>query len=342
MPDRLQRQFQGLSNWDGLNLFREKVNAFVGVADANCLLSSRTKELMRFSSLLMFSRCRRVLVSDLTWPPYVFCLAEEARRRNAKFNVVSISKSVLSGEADRESVADAIADEYMRLNCDGLFLPALSHLGVKLPIEIIADKIRANGALRFLVLDASQAAGQVPLDSLAKTADLAFFGTHKWISSFTPLGIATLARHESRAFILDSAKRWLQNGLIQDPLWQFVDGKQELHFGETVNLTPIFCAGGAILDAENETTSSLHHLHEPTDALCNGWNRMPISKCLQSKILMLQRNSECREKQLLRREFAKHGVSVTTYDGGKCRISIPMSGLCGNSIEKLNRALSSV
>ena len=342
LPDPLQQQFRGLCIWNGLDAFRNQISQFVSLDFPDCLLSSRTKELVRFSSMLMFSRCRRVLTSDLTWPPYQTYLAEEARRRNAGLFVVSVENSILSGKATRESVAERIAKEYRRLNCDGLFLPAVSHFGINLPIETIARNLRATDGLRFFVLDASQAAGQIRLESLVKAADFAFFGTHKWLRSLTPLGIGTLGRHESRAFILDSGKRWLHKGLVQDPLWQFLDDERELVFGETVNLTPIFCAAGAIHDAGGDTACLHNHWGDVASSFHNGWKKLPIAECLQSKIMMLQREMKCWDKQSLRRAFAKQGVSVTTYADGKCRLSIPPSGLCKNSIEILNSAISSI
>jgi len=342
LPDRLQRRYQNLGTWAGLGDFRKQVNNFVGVDRTQCLFSSRTKELMRFSAKLMFSRCRRVMISDLTWPPYQNILTEEAKRRNAELKVVSLEKRILSRCVDSESVAETIASEYCRLNCDGLFLPAISHLGIKLPIEMIAKKIRGRAELRFFVIDASQAAGQISLERSVKQSDFTFFGTHKWMRSFTPLGIAAIAREESQPFVLESAKRWVKEGAIVDPLWRFIDCDQTDRFGETVNLTPIFAAAGAIHDSEIVSSPPLNVSSKTITALCNGWEQIPISAKLQSQIVLLQREGEARDKEKLRRQFAKKGVSLTTYDCGKCRLSIPLEGLNEHSFQTLRQALASI
>jgi len=48
--------------------------------------------------------------------------------------------------------------------CDGVFLSAVSNLGVRLPVAKIVRALKATGHLRFVVVDGAQELNHIPTD----------------------------------------------------------------------------------------------------------------------------------------------------------------------------------
>ncbi|MGB7326742.1 MAG: aminotransferase class V-fold PLP-dependent enzyme [Rubripirellula sp.] len=343
LPDHVRHRYAGLQSWSGISETRRIIRQFVGSENSRIALSSRTSELMAVAARLQFSRCRRVLVTDLTWPAYEHALQHQAEKRGGKIEVVSLRASIHEDGKDSEQIVQQLVKRFEQMNCDGLFLPAISHHGVRLPVERIVAAIRKRCDVRFVTVDAAQAAGQIDVRPLASVADFLLFGTHKWLRSFVPFGIGHYGRIESRRFIGDSIQRWIQNEQITDPVWRFIDGGQREKFGETVNLAALFTVAGAIQDAREESrpecSSTLRRLPSPIA----DWQRVETSKDLESKIVLFENKKKAEfDAELLKQRFTRQGVAVTTYAGGVVRVSLPIAGLDVESTSVLSRALEMV
>ena len=70
---------------------------------------------------------------------------------------------------------------FIEHGCDGLFLPAVSNLGIRLPIRELVQAIGRRAELRFVVIDGAQALAHVPLELNRDYGDLLLAGCHKWL-----------------------------------------------------------------------------------------------------------------------------------------------------------------
>ena len=236
-------------------------------------------------------------------------------------------------------------NEYLKHGCDGLFLPAVSNHGIQLPVEAILKTIRANAKLRFSVVDAAQAINHVDIGWARGTADFIFCGTHKWLRSYEPMAFGYFALPNSLSFISDSIDREIHGNPMTDSLMR-ISESADSHIEETVNLSPLFAAFGALKDAEKATRApAVDQVRTVVeDAIARaGWKSLFPSQEFQSRILLLKQPRLQKTKSgEIRKALSRFGVAATDYPGGVCRISLPrtinetQAELLENSLVSLN------
>jgi hypothetical protein len=164
-------------------------------------------------------------------------------------STVPIRDMVLKGKASEEEVLGAIRGYYLRERCDGLFLTAVSHLGVRLPVERLVRSLEAASDLRFVIIDGAQEFAHVSAEIRNDYCDLYLTGCHKWLQAYQPMGLAFYGRRRSRLQIETAASHLLRTGELNDPLLQF-STQLESHAlddrTETVNLACLFTCQGAV------------------------------------------------------------------------------------------------
>jgi len=134
------------------------------------LLANRSTQLMKLAARLQFQPCRNVLVTDIGWPPYHDLLAAEAVRTGRALTVAPVRDLAMQGQATDEEILDLVRTHYVRERCDGLFLTAVSHLGVRLPVEKLVRSLEAASPPRFVVIDGAQEFCHVSADLRNDTA----------------------------------------------------------------------------------------------------------------------------------------------------------------------------
>jgi hypothetical protein len=233
-------------------------------------------------------------------------------------------------------VATYLAEAFVAQRCDGLFLPAVDHLGIRLPVRLIVEAIQRRRELRFVLIDAAQAFCHVPLDECLSVADFAVAGIHKWLGAYLPTGIGLFGHRQSRELIERSVKRLRTSGRLSDPLLHFTEqidtGEMDGH-SETATLANLFACAGAVRD----------HRVRPARALASaaGWplsglslpeslrEWRPLTPCpaMQSRIVLLEAaDSPTRPASAdsVRRCWLREGLVITGYDGGLVRVSRPL------------------
>ena len=105
---------------------------------------------MKLAAELLFRLCRNVLVTDLTWPSYRYILDRTGGRAENQLTTLSLRKRILRDKLQPDELIEQVVRSFLRQGCDGLFLPAVDNLGVRLPVERIvrAIKERTRVALR--------------------------------------------------------------------------------------------------------------------------------------------------------------------------------------------------
>ena len=131
---------------------------------------------------------------------------------------VAVRRQVLRQDADCRALVDLLCQTFIEHGCDGLFLPAVSNLGVRLPIREIVQAIGSRAELRFVALDGAQSLAHVPLELDRNYCDLLLAGCHKWLRAYNPLGVAFYGHPRSTQYIHDTVQRLMASRRIDDPL----------------------------------------------------------------------------------------------------------------------------
>ena len=142
---------------------------------------------------LPFAEGDRLLIGDCEHPGVVSACVELARRQNLAIDVLPV-KHLRGDQAHCDAaVLEAITQTLTRRTR----LVVLSHLlwntGQVMPIAAVADQLSQHPHQPFLLVDAAQSFGQIPVDEAAAAADIYAFTGHKWACGPEGLGGVALS-----------------------------------------------------------------------------------------------------------------------------------------------------
>lgn len=352
--DETQASYPGLASWRGVGSLKESLRALaISSPGLPVLLANRSAQLMKLAARLLYRPCENVLVTDLGWPPYHDVLAAEAARAGANLTSVPVRDMALHGQAGEDEIVEAILTNYLRQRCDGLFLTAVSHQGVRQPVERLVRSLEAVAEPRFVVIDGSQEFCHVSADLRHEYCDLYLAGCHKWLQAYHPMGLAFYGRRRSRFVIETVLDQLVFKGELDDPLLRFSTQLETDRLDsrtETVNLACLFSCQGAVADALEEPRTPSRSLPRRLDSLtvaagvaaASGWQPLLPPPAFRTGILLLQAERETSRAlpaTHLRHAFSERGVALTAYDGGVVRLSMPAQGWQPGELERLQGAL---
>ncbi len=353
LPSSIRGAYPGLTDWRGIAALKDSLRNYVQLpSQARVLFASRSAQLMKLAATLLCRPCRNILVTDLGWQPYHDILASECQRTNRRMTLARLHDRIVSDQMDANDVAEWLSEVYQKNGCDGLFLPVVSNLGIRLPIKQITEAIVRSAKVRFVVLDGAQDIGHTQPPHAAEFADFYLAGTHKWLGSHLPLGLAFHCPARSWGPVDAILHDNLAYGLIDDPLLKYAAdaGNQS---GETVNFSPLFAAHGAVgdaavVDAESEAPFAvrLRNVDAVAEAASSAkWHpRLPHSS-LRGGILLLQAQpgkARSLSPEALRSKFHRFGISLTAYEQGVARLSMPAVALDPTELDWLRAAFQDV
>ena len=356
-PKTLQHRYPALRSWQGLAHLKRGMKQLTGAGpNSRVLVASRSAELMRFASAQFFGPCRNVMTTDLSWPNYQRILQREARRTGNRVTLVRLRRQLIRDRLDCRALIVQLVDAFVRCGCDGLFLPAVDNLGVRLPVGEIVRAIARRAEIRFVVVDGAQAIGHVPLQLAESGCDMLLAGCHKWLRAYNPMGVAFYGHPRTAQSLDTTLRRWLKSRRIDDPLLrisQELEGERLSRYGETVNLLPLFTAQGAVNDALRHTarldliriqqTANADRLFEL--ASDTHWTAVQTAECLRSGICLLQASRrDCVElsPERMRMAFHELGLAVTTYRSGLVRLSMPTAPWTEEEQQRLAACLAAI
>jgi hypothetical protein len=346
-------RYPGLACWRGEGALKQSLRLLVGSrSDLPVLLANRSAELMRFAARLLCRSCRNVLVTDLGWPAYHEILFDEYRKALRGVTTVPVRDAILQGRITEDEVVEVIRREFRRRRCDGLFLTAVSNLGLRLPVERIVRAVEAAGRTWFTVVDGAQDFCHVSADLASEFCDLYLAGSHKWLGAYHPMGLGFYGRRRSRSFIETLLAKCLRTGEIDDPLLRF---SAQLEAGspgetETVSLASLFACQGAVADAVVAPADGLPRRLANASALGAaaaeaGWRPLLPTSALRTGILLLQAERQGRREsppEEVRSAFFERGVALTAYEAGIIRLSMPVNAWRPGEVEYLGAMLREV
>lgn len=337
-PSLFQNRYPGLTSWAGVGELKSALRGLLGTpSDLPLLLAHRSAVLMRLAARLLFHPCRNVLVTDLGWPGYHDILLDVARRTGRTVTVVPLRDRVFGGRAGADEIVEEVRRRYSSAKCDGLFLPAVSNLGVRLPLEAIVRSVDAKHEVRFVVVDGAQDFCHAGADLGAGFCDLYLSGCHKWLGAYHPLGIACYGRRRSVGVIETTLDHLAATGEIDDPLLRFSAHLEFARFeppGETVSVVPLITCRGAVedevrarADRPRRQRQRLDNVRVTVDRVrSTGWEPLLPDPALRSGIILLRAERRAVRgltPETLRSAFQDTGVALTAYPGGYVRVSMP-------------------
>ena len=142
---------------------------------------------------LPFTEGDRLLIGDCEHPGVVSACVELARRQNLAIDVLPVKQ--LRG--DQAHCDAAVLEAINQTITPRTRLVVLSHLlwntGQVMPIAAVADQLNQHPQQPFLLVDAAQSFGQIPVDEAAAAADIYAFTGHKWACGPEGLGGVALS-----------------------------------------------------------------------------------------------------------------------------------------------------
>jgi len=331
-PSTYRERFPGLHTWAGVAGLKHSIRQLARAPDDwQVLLASRSLSLVHLASSCMLRACRNVLATDLSWPTYEQVLKAKARRTGNRITTVPLRDGILNRGWTVDDVAEYLAKAFVEQRCDGLFLPAVDHLGIRLPIRKAVEAICQQSELRYCFLDAAQAFCHVPLDDCMEFADFIVAGSHKWMGAYLPTGIGLFGRRRSRAM----TERYVRHrGRTDDPLLSFTEqldtGILDSH-SETANLTSIFACAGAVSEQQSSLAFLTRHMPLSDHAVellprpPGEWRTLRPVSGMRSRICLLESvGSELADMSAdaLRRAWLAAGCIVSAYPSGIVRVAI--------------------
>nr|WP_115095179.1 aminotransferase class V-fold PLP-dependent enzyme [Synechococcus sp. UW106] len=142
---------------------------------------------------LPFADGDRLLISDCEHPGVVCACVELARRQNLAIDLLRVKH--LRG--DQAHCDAAVIEAIAQALTPRTRLVVLSHLlwntGQVMPIAAVAEQLNQHLQQPFLLVDAAQSFGQIPVEEAAAAADIYAFTGHKWACGPEGLGGVALS-----------------------------------------------------------------------------------------------------------------------------------------------------
>ena len=355
-PANYRTRFPGLRTWGGVKELKTALGAYVGLSKNSCpLLAGRSTNLMRLSARLLFRGGNRIVTTDLTWPSYEKILEREGTKVNGRIECLRVRAGILRGEISGANFMDLVLNRFIAAKCSGVFLPGISHDGLRLPIADLVHALHKLACPAFIVVDGAQAVGHVPLDLSQIPCDFYLGGCHKWMGSHLPLGIGFCPNPATRSEIENECSQLIGRGSLDDPLMAFVHsietGRQR-RFTETVNLSPLFSCRGALEDQTINGPIDGHYRRRRANAdlvrriaRMTGWIPfLPAEEFRSASVLLRATSSIVRgwSPTTIRERFHQRGIALTCYDRGIVRMAMPSVPFSANDIGLLIQALALV
>jgi L-cysteine/cystine lyase len=137
----------------------------------------------------------QLLISDCEHPGVVAACQELARREGLEIRWLPVLE--LCRTHDQSTLAAAVLASLEQALTAQTRLVALSHLlwnsGSVMPITTVADRLKQHPNQPWLLVDAAQSMGSIPVEEAAAAADIYAFTGHKWCCGPEGLGGVALS-----------------------------------------------------------------------------------------------------------------------------------------------------
>ena len=170
----------------------------------------------------------RILIGDCEHPGVVAACHELARRHHLQIDCLPV-QDIRGGRADQITTDAAVLASLQRNLKPDTRLVVLSHLlwntGQLMPIAAVAAALQAHPNQPYLLVDAAQTMGQIPVAEAASAADIYAFTGHKWACGPEGLGGVAL----SERVLAEASPTLIGWRSLQDETKAVVDDPDPFH-----------------------------------------------------------------------------------------------------------------
>ena len=213
-----------------------------------------------------------ILISDCEHPGVVAACQELARRQRLEIHTLPV-KQFRQGRDEQVKTDDDVLSVLAQRLTNRTRLVVLSHLlwntGQLMPIAAVAAQLQAHPAQPYLLVDAAQSVGQIPVSEAARAADIYAFTGHKWACG--PEGLGGVA--VSERVLNDSQPTLIGWRSLQDETRAVADDPDPFHhdsrrFEVATSCVPLMSGLRRSLDlldqegSENDRINSIRALSE--------------------------------------------------------------------------------
>ncbi len=146
---------------------------------------------------LPLNKKERILISDCEHPGVVAACRELARRKGLAIDILQVQK-LRQGSINEDINDELVLKELEQSLKPNTSLVVISHLlwntGQIMPIFRISKQLKQHSLRPFLLVDAAQSFGQIPIKEAAANSDIYAFTGHKW--ALGPEGLGGVALSE--------------------------------------------------------------------------------------------------------------------------------------------------
>ena len=170
----------------------------------------------------------RILIGDCEHPGVVAACHELARRQHLQIDCLPV-QDIRDGRTDQSTTDAAVLASLQRNLKPDTRLVVLSHLlwntGQLMPIAAVAAALQAHPNQPYLLVDAAQTMGQIPVAEAASAADIYAFTGHKWACGPEGLGGVAL----SERVLAEASPTLIGWRSLQDETKAVVDDPDPFH-----------------------------------------------------------------------------------------------------------------
>ncbi len=236
---------------------------------------------------LPFKPGQRLLISDSEHPGIVSACIELARRQQLEIDILPVQQ-LRKGVDEHKDVDILLVNELERKLKPSTKLVVISHLlwntGQIIPIKNIAEILLAHPSRPYLLVDAAQSFGQIPVATAANNADIYAFTGHKWACGPEGLGGVAISQRvlEEGSPTLIGWRSLKNESIINleqiDPFHS--DGRR---FEVATSCIPLLAglrSSLELLDQEGEETSRLKRIQSLSYSLWSKLKALPEINCI--------------------------------------------------------------
>ncbi|MFZ0407748.1 MAG: aminotransferase class V-fold PLP-dependent enzyme [Cyanobium sp.] len=217
----------------------------------------------------------QLLISDAEHPGVVAGIRELARREHLELTVLPVMGLLGTAEAAAEGVLAALE----RVLTPRTRLVVLSHLlwntGQLMPIAAVAQRLRSHPRQPWLLVDAAQSLGAIPVAEAAAAADIYACTGHKWCCGPEGLGAVAL----SQRLLAESSPTLIGwRSLSQETAASSSFHHDARRFEVATSCIPLFAGldrSLQLLEAEADAEARLRSIRERSQQLWQGLRQIP-------------------------------------------------------------------
>ena len=223
-----------------------------------------------------------ILISDCEHPGVVAACHELARRHQLEVHTLPVKQLRQGRDEQGQTDSEVLAALEQQLS-SRTRLVVLSHLlwntGQLMPIPAVAARLHEHPARPYLLVDAAQSVGQIPVGEAAKAADIYAFTGHKWACGPEGLGGVAL----SERVLAEAQPTLIGWRSLQDETRAVADDPDPFHhdsrrFEVATSCVPLMAGlrcSLELLEQEGSDTDRLERIRTLSELLWNELQSIP-------------------------------------------------------------------